>query len=243
MNQIKKGATIWARQTIESDIFFWKPDKWFKIWFYIVNQVNHEDSKQFKRGEGFMTYESIKRGTKSTKGQVDSFIRWVKKSQMLTTRQTTRGMIVKVLKYDYYQTLDNYYYNKKNDKTNEPRTNHARTTNDTINKNDKNIKNDKNREGEKTLSPKETMKLFLEEENYLLKIAEYISKQKSIDKTIALKEIKKFKAYWTEPNSSGNKQRWEMERTFELSRRLTTWFNNVSQFKGQNKKSIKVAII
>lgn len=50
-------------------------------------------------------------------------------------------------------------------------------------------------------------------------------------------EIKKFTAYWTEPNKSGSKERWEMEKTFEISRRLTTWFGNVKKFNNlqQNK--------
>ena len=47
---IEGGATIWARKTIYSDIFTDKPDKWFKIWFYIINKVHWKDSKKYKRG-------------------------------------------------------------------------------------------------------------------------------------------------------------------------------------------------
>ena len=35
MAKVNGGATLWARQTIESEIFFWKPAGWFKIWFFI----------------------------------------------------------------------------------------------------------------------------------------------------------------------------------------------------------------
>lgn len=131
MKKIEGGATIWARQTIESDVFLWKPDKWFKIWFFIVNKVNHKDNKQFKRGEGFMTYEDIQHGTKATRGQVDTFIRWSKLHDMLTTRKTTRGMIVKLPKYAYFQTLSNYY--DKADTTAQSQS--TRNINDTIYKN------------------------------------------------------------------------------------------------------------
>lgn len=44
------------------------------------------------------------------------------------------------------------------------------------------------------------------------------------------KEILKFINYWTERNKSGTKQRWETEKTFEISRRLNTWFSNASKF-------------
>jgi len=48
------------------------------------------------------------------------------------------------------------------------------------------------------------------------------------------KEIERFVDYWTEPNKSGTKQRWELERTFDLVRRIKTWFNNMNKFNKQN---------
>lgn len=46
----------------------------------------------------------------------------------------------------------------------------------------------------------------------------------------ARREVKKFRSYWTERNKTGQKERWEMEKTFELRRRLVTWFSNFSKF-------------
>lgn len=112
---IQGGATLWARQAIESKIFWDKPDKWFKIWFYLVNRVNFKTDKRFKRGELFLKYEWICEATKATKSQIDHFMRWAKKEKMLRTKKTTRGMIVEIIKYDRFQTLDNYYYDVKSD--------------------------------------------------------------------------------------------------------------------------------
>ena len=67
MSKIDGGATLWARQTIDSKIFFDKPHVWFKIWFYLVNKVNHKDNKQFARGSCFMKYEWIMQRTKAKK--------------------------------------------------------------------------------------------------------------------------------------------------------------------------------
>lgn len=47
-------------------------------------------------------------------------------------------------------------------------------------------------------------------------------------------EITKFISYWTEPNKTGTKQRWQLEKTFEVGRRLTTWFGRINQFKTIN---------
>lgn len=35
-----------------------------------------------------------------------------------------------------------------------------------------------------------------------------------------------FTEYWTEPNKSGSKMKWELEKTWDLKRRLHRWANN-----------------
>lgn len=53
---------------------------------------------------------------------------------------------------------------------------------------------------------------------------------KGFEENILRREIGKFILYWTEPNRSGSKQRWEMEKTFEINRRLATWFSRIKSF-------------
>lgn len=65
--------------------------------------------------------------------------------------------------------------------------------------------------------------------------------ENGISDSLAHNELTKFKSYWTEPNKSGTKQRWELEHTFELSRRLATWFRNIKGFNQQQKtNAIKI---
>lgn len=40
-----------------------------------------------------------------------------------------------------------------------------------------------------------------------------------------INELKKFVTYWTEPNKSGTKVRWQLERTFDVKRRIVTWLS------------------
>lgn len=42
------------------------------------------------------------------------------------------------------------------------------------------------------------------------------------------KEIQKFCTYWTEPNKSGTKEKWQLGQTFEIRRRLYTWLARAS---------------
>lgn len=95
-------------------------------------------------------------------------------------------------------------------------------------------------------SPKETIKrnllketikrkeLLTQEER---KNVSFLLVEKGMDTTLVENELSKFISYWTELNHAGTKQRWQMEKTFEVNKRLTNWFNNISKFGGQSGKS------
>lgn len=142
---IPGGYTLWSRKTLESAIFTLKPEMWFKIWFYIVNSANFQDDKWFKRGECFTTYQKISDFTGATRDQIDSFIRFAKHTTMITTRKTTRGMVILVLKYDLFQDPSNYKTDTKTDTKTETKPTQNRHRTDTICNNGKNANNANNR--------------------------------------------------------------------------------------------------
>lgn len=137
------GFTIWARQTIDSEIFFWKPDKWFKIWFYIINRVNHKDNKRFKKGSAYIEYKEISLKTKATYNQVDSFIQWAKEQSMITTQKSIRGNTITVLNYAKYQDWDTYKTEALTDNKTEAEPKHNRSITHAINKDDKDVIDEK----------------------------------------------------------------------------------------------------
>ena len=55
---------------------------------------------------------------------------------------------------------------------------------------------------------------------------------------------KQFYNYWTEPTKSGKKQRWELEKTFDVSRRWKKWQSNSLKFNNSryatNKQSDRI---
>lgn len=51
-------------------------------------------------------------------------------------------------------------------------------------------------------------------------------------------EYDNFFSYWTEKNSKG-KERWECEKFFDISRRITTWMNNKSKFNNNGNSNDK----
>lgn len=65
--------------------------------------------------------------------------------------------------------------------------------------------------------------------------------KKGIPENTARNELTKFARYWSEKSPSGRKVRWEMERTFELRRRLVTWFNNAQKFsRTRETKGVRI---
>lgn len=47
--------------------------------------------------------------------------------------------------------------------------------------------------------------------------------------------VKEFCDYWTEPTTGGKKLRWEMQKTWDLKRRLATWYANEQKFYGNRR--------
>lgn len=123
-----------ARSIYNSDIRVRKPSWWFKVRMYIIGSVNHTDGKQFKRWQGFFTYDKIYfecylSSEWVKKSAIKNVLARMKKDGKLTTQKTTRWFIITVLKYNDYQTLDNYknHTEKKSKRTHKENTNHTIT--------------------------------------------------------------------------------------------------------------------
>lgn len=84
-------------------------------------------------------------------------------------------------------------------------------------------------------TPKDRAKMFFEgveqlrnkqEVPWLKELLNAIaSSNSSMQKAVIWAEIKSFSDYWTELTHTGLKQRWECQKTFEVEKRLRTWFN------------------
>lgn len=93
------------KTTSDSEIFLLKPDKRFKIWFYIVGEVCRKDYKKRKRGENWFSYDKITQATGATKQQIYKCIKFLSETGMIDTHKETRWMTIKVLKYAKYQDI------------------------------------------------------------------------------------------------------------------------------------------
>lgn len=67
--------------------------------------------------------------------------------------------------------------------------------------------------------------------------------EKGANENAVRKEMKNFVLYWTEPNKIGTKQKWQLQQTFDVKRRLSTWFSRVKDFSSKTRGYGKTAII
>lgn len=68
-----------------------------------------------------------------------------------------------------------------------------------------------------------------------------LSEKANLEDFIIQAELEKFVSYWCELNKSGTKQRWQIEKTFEVQRRFEKWISNSRTFnKGVEKKPIRI---
>ncbi len=150
------GAFIISRSIYESEIWC-KPPEYLKIWLYLLGKANHKCRKYggyfCERGQYFCNYNELREQLKYKIGYrnniyndsyMKNLMKYLRDSLMVTTVKKPRGLLVTIINYDVYQTLDNY--EKTNEKTSEE-TNGKPTVNQrppSINKNYKNDKNLKN---------------------------------------------------------------------------------------------------
>lgn len=97
--------------------------------------------------------------------------------------------------------------------------------------------------GDKSPTPKQTMQDFIqivtEKGEVFENLCSTIAISKGIEIEIVRGQLDEFIEHWTERTPSGKRQKWELQKTFEVQRRLGTWFSNAEKWgKLTNSSSI-----
>jgi len=171
--------------------------------------------------------------------KIDRGLKLFKTEQQIEQQVSHTSRLITIVKWNDYQG---------NEPQLEPRMSHERATDEplmsTIQER-KNIKNDKNERssggGDKSPTPSQTMKDFIlmvniKNQSYI-NFCNSIAISKKLTVEIVQRELDKFVNYWCEKNKTGTKERWEMEKVFEVQRRLATWLSRM-QTSGTQRKGI-----
>ncbi|QSV45010.1 hypothetical protein [Geobacter benzoatilyticus] len=110
------GYILLARRLFESEMMD-KPPLYFKLWGWMLARAMWKDGGKLKRGQlvtsisemqQAMSYRVGWRRVVPTKDEIRSAYEAFTKATMITTRKTTRGMVVTVLNYGLYQDPESY---------------------------------------------------------------------------------------------------------------------------------------
>ena len=219
-----KGYILVSRAILDSDVF--ASQKLLKIWIWCLCKANFKDRfVPLKIGKGETTV-SVKRGSfifGRHKAEEELFIdgstiyKSIKKlaeMDMIKIESNNQYSIVTICKYNDYQDNSKYKLTSKEQPSNNQVTAEEQPSNTTNTL--PNVKKDNN--------VKQLIDRKAEFKNSLLPFLDEYGKDLLND----------FFAYWTEHGDKDKKMRFEKEKSFGISRRLSTWKKRETQFNKNN---------
>jgi len=242
MQEIKNYIPI-SRRLFEHR--FWCEERQFsqfEAWFYLLKEARFEDTKQYtgnqviivKRGQICVSLRYLSTAWGWSVKRVRGFLELLVTDEMITkgTPKGTAQTVITICNYDIYNFKTEQKGTTKG--TTGAQQGHSKGTKynkDIINKK----KEEEYRESAQMRTPPEAPKT-ISDLDFRKKI--FMNECAAWVETYPKEMLRDFFEYWTEPNKSGSKMRFELEKTWDLSRRLRTWENNDLKFNknGSNKK-------
>ena len=212
---------------------WWDKPEMIKLLILFICKANIEDKKWqgmiIKRGQFVSSLDALRVESGFSIQQIRTCLKRFENTQEITIKSTNKYSIVTICNYESYQISDNDYQQA------EQQTSNKRTTNEQQQL--KNIKNIRKKESSTIVEPKKSFSLSLAE-NLEKRKANFYNSLVPFVETYKKEMIRAFFDYWTEPNKSRSKMRFELERTWDVKRRLFTWAsrNFKSNSNGTNKQ-------
>ena len=191
----------------------------FEAFIWLLLRANYDDAKvvigstiyKLKKGEMITSLKKLQKQFGWGNSRLNTFLKLLKDDEMIDYKSNTQLTHITILNYKDLQGIQTA---NKSQPTHKQIT--TKSQPNTNKKNKEEIK--KNKEID-----------FL---NQVLKIGKGIYNQDMLDD---------FCNYWTERNISGRKMKFEMQKTFDISRRLAKWHKNSFEwnFKKKEEKLIE----
>ena len=191
----------------------------FEAFVYMLLKANHKDNKALignnliiiKKGSFITSQKKLMKEFNWGSSRLRTFLKLLESDGMIETNTNTISTHITINNYKELQGLQT---------ANELQTKHKQTTNKLQPKTNNNVNNDN--------------KEIREEKFIKLVLAESIKMDKIVEHNV----IDDFCNYWTESNINGNKMKFEMQKTFDVKRRLNKWIKNQSEWNVKPKSNI-----
>jgi len=216
---MSQGWIITHRKLRESS--FYKDSQAVHLWIHLLISANHKDAQivrgnkvyEVKRGQLITGRKLLSSETGINESKLQRLLKVFEKCHMIEQQTNSVNRLVSIINYDQYQASEQQVNSKRTASEQQVNTNN----NDNNNNNDKelNINIKANTSATKTIEQRE--------KEFYSKISEHWKKS-HLD--MPKEEVRNFFDYWTERGDSDKKMRFEKEKTFGISRRMTTWKKN-----------------
>lgn len=116
MKMISGGYYIKAKKIQSSDIAHMPPHV-REIWDWLLMRAAYTNGDKIQKGQVLTTYQDIRdalswkvgyRTERYSKWDCEKAMKMLTKATMVTTTKTTRGLIITICNYNYYQNIKNY---------------------------------------------------------------------------------------------------------------------------------------
>ena len=204
------------------DHWVWEDPRYLRAWMDLLMMANYSEVKKpykdtivtIKRGELPVSIRRLGERWDMATNTVRNFLNRLKTDTMIDTHTKYGFTLVKIVNYDKYQSHTDTLTDTVGDTLTDTLTD---TVTDTTIIKDNKINKRNNSGDAKKPSPtlKERFAIFTEKVN---KVGQ--------DKGLSKQDIDKFIDHWGAHNEGGKKMRWEMEKVFDMSRRMNTWKAN-----------------
>lgn len=210
----------------------------FEAFIYLLLRANHSDRNvpigstlyNVKKGQMITSQMKLCKQFKWGNTKLRNFLKLLESDSMIEIQTESNLTRITILNYESYQ---DYQLKDKSDPKRKQRISKSKTN---INNNDNNLNNENNVNKEKKLSQQ---RQFLFNRKHFTEMVEKFALNMDIKSDVA----EEFIDYWTEPNKSCTKMKWEMQQTFDISRRLKRWvrndFNKSGSGSNKEKKKFK----
>jgi len=213
----EKGFIILYRKLIDWEWYDHIPTK--VLFIHLLLKANHTTKlwrgNEIKRGQYLTSLNTLSQETGLSVKQIRASLNNLEKTGELGKQTTNLNTLISITNYDYYQA--------KGTPKDKPTANEGQgegkqraTTN--------NVNNDNNEEEKSDEGKPSTSKTLKERQiDFGVELKTYVDKYGNT-------MCKEFFDWWTESNANGKKMRFEMEKVFDLKRRLATWKSRQKNF-------------
>lgn len=224
----------------------WYDDINVKILFiHLLLKANFKDKKwrwiEIKKWELLTSNQNLALETQLSLQQVRTCLKKLKSTWEITHRTTNNYTLIKLNNYDKYNLNNTQVNNQITDKQHSNNRQATTTKERKESKKDNNIIKEKNIKKEKinfSLSQKKSFLDLLkteiiENENFIQNLKNKFNLENESLKSSA----ENFLIYWTEKNPNWKKEKWEMEKTFDIQRRFYKWIQNNQKWNTKPDKT------